>query len=372
MENENLIIEIEGNEADDLYPLLISLEVEHDVELASMFRMEISLLLEQEGSWGILDDERLKIWKQVSIKSGFEGADEELLSGYITHVKPFFDSDPSECVLEVWGMDGSVLMDREDKLKDWPNKKDSDIASEILSSYGFLPEVEDSEVIHDEAVSTIIQRETDMQFLKRLALRNGYECYVEGTTGYFKKPSVDEPVQPVLSMQFGNETNMNQLSLSVNALSPANVSMFQIDRTSKELLESEATATEQTTLGRDNAESMLGGGMDPAQVVISRTATTGNPEMQTLCQELYHQGEWLVSCEGEVEANQYGHALKSRQTVPIRGIGETYSGHYYITHVTHTFTNDGYKQFFKGKRNALQPAGDEDFSSSDGLLGGLL
>ena len=80
-------------------------------------------------------------------------------------------------------MDGSVLMDREEKLKDWPNKKDSDIAAEIFNLHGFTPEVEDTEVIHDEAVSTVIQRETDIQFLNRLALRNGFECYVEGTTG---------------------------------------------------------------------------------------------------------------------------------------------------------------------------------------------
>ncbi len=364
MENEDLIIEIEGSEADDLYSSLISLEVEHDVELASMFRMELSLWLEQDGSWRFLDDERLTIWKQITIRSGLEGADEELFTGYITHVQPFFDHDPAACVLEVWGMDGSVLMDREDKLKGWANKKDSDIASEIFSSYGFLPEVEDTEIIHDEAVSTIIQRETDMQFLKRLARRNGCECYVEGTTGSFKKPSMDEPPQPVLSIHFGSETTMNQLSLSVNALRPANVSMFQIDRTSKEVLESEASTTQQITLGSRDSQSMLGTGMDPAQVVISRTVTTGTPDMQVLCQELYHQSEWLVTCEGEVDANQYGHVLKARNTVPIRGIGETYSGHYYITHVTHTFTDDGYKQFFKGKRNALQPEGDENFSVS--------
>ncbi len=372
MENENLIIEIEGSEADDLYPRLISLEVEHDTELASMFRMHFSLLLEQEGSWGILDDERLKLWKQITIRSGFEDADEELFSGHITHVKPFFDSDPSECVLEVWGMDGTVLMDREEKLKDWPNKKDSDIASEILSSYGFMPDVEDTEMIHDEAVSTIIQRETDIQFLKRLALRNGYECYVEGTTSYFKKPSLDESPQPVLSVHYGNETTVNEFVLSVNALSPANVAMYQIDRTSKEVLETEASSSEQTPLGNDDAQSLLGAGMDPAQIVVSRSATTGTPEMRALCQELYHQGEWLVTGEGEIEANQYGHILKSRQTVPIRGIGETYSGLYYVTHVTHSFTDDGYKQFFKGKRNALQPTGTEEFSSSSGLLSGIL
>jgi phage protein D len=368
MDNENFIIEIDGAEASDLYPRLISLEVEHDIELASMFRMQFSLLLDQGGSWGILDDERLRIWKQVTIRAGFAEADEALMSGYITHVSPQFDGDPSRCVLEVWGMDASVLMDREDKLKDWPNKKDSDIASEIFAAYGLVPDVEDTEVIHDEALSTIIQRETDMQFLKRLALRNGFECYVDGDTAYFKKPLLDDPPQPVLSVHFGNKTTVNRFSLTVNAQSPANVAMFQIDRATKEVLEAEATASEQTTMGAYDAASHLGPGMNPAQIFVSRTAATGTPEMTALCRELYHQGEWFVEGEGEIEANQYGHILKSRKTVTIRGIGETYSGVYYVSHVTHIFTDDGYRQFFQVKRNALMPTGAEEFSSSSSGL----
>lgn len=361
MENENLVIEIDSEEVSDLYPRLISLEVEHDTELSSMFRMQFSLLLDQGGSWGILDDERLKIWKQVTIRTGFAEADEELMAGYITHVRPYFDSDPAKCLLEVWGMDASVLMDREERLKDWPNKKDSDIAAEILGTYGLTPDVEDTEVIHDEALSTIIQRETDMQFLKRLALRNGFECYVEGDTAYFKKPLLADPPQPVLSVHFGSETTMSRLSLTVNALSPANVAMFQIDRSTKEVLTAEATSSEQTTLGSYDVEGLLPPGMNPAQVFISRTAATGTPEMTALCQELYHQGEWFVEAEGEIEANQYGHLLKPRKTVTIRGIGETYSGVYYVSHVTHIFTDDGYQQIFKAKRNALLPAGSEDW-----------
>lgn len=115
MEYENFTIEIEGEEVGDLYPDLISLEVELDDELASMFRMRIAILQQPDGVWTYLDDDRLMIWKKVKITAGFESGIEELISGYITHVKPSFDPDPSRCTLEIWGMDGSVLMDREEK-----------------------------------------------------------------------------------------------------------------------------------------------------------------------------------------------------------------------------------------------------------------
>ncbi len=372
MEHENFIIEIEGEEVADLYPDLISLEVELDDELASMFRMRIPLLQQPDGVWTYLDDERFRVWKPVTITAGFESGTEELISGYITHVKPDFDPDPSQCTLEIWGMDGSVLMDREEKLKDWPNKKDSDIASEIFSRYGFTPEVEDTAVIHDEAVSTIIQRETDMQFLKRLALRNGFECYVDGTTGYFRPPQVDAPPQPVLAAHFGDETNLNRFSIEVNALTPVNVAMFQVDRANKEVLDATAESSQQTPLGDTDAAGLLAAGMEPGQVYIGMNAATGNPEMAALCQGLFHEGEWFVTGEGEIAANHYGHVLKSRGTVTIKGVGETYSGAYYVTHVTHAFTADGYTQFFRVKRNALMPTGSEEFSAASGLLGGLL
>lgn len=372
MEHENFKIEIEGEEVSDLYSDLISLEVELEDELASMFRLRIALLLKQDGTWTYLDDERLRVWKKVVITAGLESDTREVISGYITHVRPYFDPDPSQCMLEIWGIDGSVLMDREDKLKDWPNKKDSDIASEIFGLYGFTPEVEDTEVIHDEAISTVIQRETDIQFLKRLALRNGFECYVEGTTGFFRTPQADATPQPVLAVHFGGETNVNRFSIEVNALTPANVAMFQVDRLNKEVLDAAAETSRQEALGATDTAGLLAAGMEAGRVVIGQTVTTGSPEMTALCQGLFHEGEWFVTGEGEVAANQYGAVLKPRGTVTIKGIGETYSGVYYVTHVTHSFTADGYTQFFRVKRNAIMPTGSEDFSASAELLGGLL
>ena len=119
-------------------------------------------------------------------------------------------------------MDGSVLMDREERLYAWPNETDSAIAAKIFSRHGLSPEVTDTEARHDDKISTIIQRETDMQFLKRLALRNGFECYVEGRTGFFRRPQLSADPQPVLAVHFGADTNVNRFSLEVNALAPTN------------------------------------------------------------------------------------------------------------------------------------------------------
>jgi phage protein D len=368
MDFEDLHIEIDGEEASDLYPDLIQLEVELDDELAAMFRLRLALPQLPDGSWGKLDDPRLSLWKPVTINAGFESGAEELIAGYITHLHPDFVADPAGCTLEVWGLDGSVLMDREQKLKAWTNKKDSDIASEILTSYGFGATVEDTQVVHEEAVSTIVQRETDMQFLRRLALRNGYECYVEGTTGYFRPPQIDASPQPLLAAQFGDETTLMSFRAEVNALAPANVAMAQIDRLTKELLDASAETSDATALGATDAQGVLGAGVDPAKVVVAMSVATGAAEMTALCQGLYDRGQWFVTAHGTVAANLYGHVLRPRATVTIKGVGEAHSGIYYVTHVTHAFGPEGYVQSFSAKRNALQPSGAEEFTAGGGLF----
>jgi hypothetical protein len=202
-----------------------------------------------------------------------------------------------------------------------------------------------------------------MQFLRRLALRNGFECFVEGGRGYFRPPQVDASPQPVLAVHFGNETNVGAFSIEVNALAPANVAMFQVDRLDKEILQARVQASGQTALGKVDAADLLTSGVSPGQVYVGMSAATGIPEMAGLCQGLYDQAVWFVTGEGEIAGNHYGHVLRPRGTVTIKGVGETYSGVYYVTHVAHTFTPDGYTQYFRVKRNALMPTGAEDFSS---------
>lgn len=374
MPAEIIYIEIGGDEISDIYPDLSSLEVELDDELAGMFRMRIGLELQSDGEWTHLDDERFQVWQPVVIRAGFDQPDVDLISGYITQVRPMFDPDPSRVYLDVWGMDKSVLLDREEKLKDWPNKKDSDIATEIFGLYGLSttvdggPSVEDTEVVHDEALSTIIQRETDMQFLRRLALRNGYECFVQGDVGYFRRPVVDETSQPVLAAHFGTQTTLNKFNIEVNALTPSNVAMYQVDRASKETLEATISETAQTALGARTADSFLTDDVNAANNFVARNGAASSPEMDALCQGLYQRSEWFVNGEGEVDANLYNHVLMPRATVTIKGIGEAYSGVYYVSHVSHVFYSGGYLQKLKVKRNGLFPTGNEDFEAAGGGL----
>ena len=72
----------------------------------------------------------------------------------------------------------------------WPGRTRRTTRSRRRSSRptACATEVEDTAATHGEAVATILQTETDIRFLRRLAARNGFECHVRGSTGVFPQP----------------------------------------------------------------------------------------------------------------------------------------------------------------------------------------
>ncbi len=185
---------------------LLELEVEEHYELAAVFRMRLAIVRGEDGLWTFLDQGKAKPWAKVELQMDFGDDSQPLLTGYVTHVRAHFDPAEGNSYLEIVGMDSSCLMNLEEVIKDWPGKSDSDIASDIFNTkYHLTPTVDSTNITHDDKQSTIIQRETDIQFLKRLARRNGFECFVKGDKGYFRKPDLTSEPLPALGMPGGQQ-----------------------------------------------------------------------------------------------------------------------------------------------------------------------
>lgn len=357
---------VSDNPAPDLFADLLEMEVEEDHRMAGAFRIRVSIHREDQGTWTYLDDERLQLWTKVEIKVNVGDDSISLIQGYLTQMNTHIDPDENSSYLELKGMDVTCLMNLEEKIKDWPNQSDSDIATQIISSYsGLVAQTDDTGITHDDKVSTIIQRDTDMQFLKRLARRNGYECVARGSTVYFKKPVLTDPPLPVLAAHFGADTNLYSFEARVNSLRPSQVEMHQIDTLAKTAADASASPTQQQ-LGRDGAASLTPPGGAQSKMVVRHEVTTGPQEMNALCQALYDEAEWLIEASGEVDSSIYGSVLQSRKLVPVKGVGELFSGVYYLTNVKHLFNVKRYTQQFKARRNAMAP-NSGDFGGGGGL-----
>jgi hypothetical protein len=60
-----------------------------------------------------------------------------------------------------------------------------------------------------------------------------------------------------------------------------------------------------------------------------------------------------VGATGSLDVVRYGHILKSRQLVGVRGAGVMFDGLYYVQSVTHDLRRGAYKQSFSLARNGL-------------------
>lgn len=351
--------------SEELSSAIQQVEVEDHAEMAAILRVRMAVAVRPDGSgWTIVDDATFARFTRMKldIKAGSSQA-QTLIDGYVIETAVNFSPQPGKSVLTVVAMDGSVLMNLEEKVKRWPGTADGDIASTIFGDYGFGVQVTATAQAHDEAQQTTIQRGTDIQFLQYLARRNGYECYVEPdpqsgeTKGHFHPPEMQQTPLGVISVNLGEQTNVDAFQLRHDLFRPlhAKVKGVEIE-----------DASEQDATAEGASLQLLGSTATvpsdkPRTVLVSQTGLGYGGDWQTLTQAIVDRSSWAVTADGELNTATFGGVLRAKRLVSVRGIGRQYSGTYYVQRVLHTFTSEGHKQRFTLRRNATGLSGSESF-----------
>jgi hypothetical protein len=309
---------IDGLSQEDIVADIVEVETEEDVPAADVLRLRLALHLDARGSWNYVDDERFQVWRRVSLRAGYHGSTAMLFDGYVTHTRIVMIHG-EESYLEVYGMDATAIMDLEERQRAWPNKRDDEIALTIFSSYGLSAEVEDTVAGHPENASTVMQADTDIRFLRRLAFRNGFECFVRGGAGFFRSPNMQEAPQAPLAIEFGGETNLTELRLSVDGTAATVVGMHRVDPVDKRVQSRERATSPRRALGaRPLAElrSTLPGGR-----AIVREVAANSIEMEGRLRHAYHAANEFLRTEGEIDSATYRNVLHAKRLVTIKGVG---------------------------------------------------
>lgn len=347
------------------------IEVEDHARMADMMRLSVAVGVRENGSgWNVLDDglfERLtRIGVNVHVGSG---SAEPLIDAYVIESNVEFSNEPGRSVLRVVAMDPTVLMNLEEKVRPWPDMADSDIASTIFGEHALTADVEQTQPSRQEVDHTTIQRGTDIQFLRQLAGRNGYECYVDtGVQGgppvaHFHKPRLEQGSQGVLSVNMGRATNVNKFKARYDMLRPTTAQVTGLDVETRSDQPAQVDSTSLRGLG--NAPAL--GGDHRRRVLLSQTGLTQTGELQTYAQAVADGSAWAITADGELNTVSYGGVLRAKRPVEVRGAGRQFSGTYYAERVLHTLRGDGYTQRFSLRRNALGLTGQENFVE-DGAL----
>lgn len=362
MKFERIIIKVRGKElGQSEYGLLETAIVEQDERMADICRLRFTVgYIGGSGRWELLDLPAFRVWNSLQLQGSLSGSSELLFSGFITHVKPHLASDGEDAYLEITAQDRSVLMDREETAKVWNGQSDSEIAGRILRRYfkgiGKVS-IESARIFQ----TNVVQNESDARFVRRLAERNGMQFYVEGDRAFFQRPRPGNKQSATLALNFGKDTNLRELSIDVNALTPAQVVASGMLKNSRDIKSTVISRGSARKLGSDGVDDFLPAGIKAARRRMLRTPFATQTEMKTIAANEFSERQWAVVASGEIDGNAYGTFLRPRRTTPIKGCGRVYSGLYYVTQVTHEFSAEGYRAYFRAKRNALGVTGWEAF-----------
>lgn len=349
----------------EVFEAIKEIQVENNGDMADVFRLRLAIGMSDQVDWTVLEDDPFQPLTPVAIRMQVgSGLSEPLISGYVTSQRVEISNEPGQSFLEVVGMDATVLMNLEEKIAAWPNMADSDIATAIFSQYGFVPDVEQSQPVRQELDVTTIQRGTDIRFLRRLAARNGFVCYVESDpllntdVGHFLRPNLQGRAQGVLSVSFSADTNVSSFNARYEMLRPTTARSSDVDIRSKSVQNGQAQSVSDNALGQEGLLDRL---TQQPVVLPGKTGLASTGELQTLCQSVVDRSAWAIIAEGELNTAVYEGILRAHRTVNVRGAGHLYSGTYYVSRVLHTFSGEGYTQRFELRRNAIGLSGSEVF-----------
>lgn len=339
---------------------LRQLVVTNDSSTGDGFQMTFSLAHSGLADYGLIQNGTVDPMKRVVIGVLFGALPEVLIDGVITHHQFNPGSQPGQATLTVMGRDLTTLMNLEEKNDEFPNQPDFLIATRVLSSYakyGVIPAPTPTTDFPIMLQRIPRQQETDLELLQRLARQNGFVFYLEPvtfgvSTAYFGPENRLGLPQSALSVNLGASTNVKSLNFSNDALALVGTHGVFVEPTTKASIPIPALPTlkvpplaarpstpNRIRLKRDTANQSATGAATSALA-----ATTNTPDP--------------VTANGEVDGVRYGHALRARKLVGVRGAGLTYDGFWYVRSVTHTVSRTDYSQSFQLSREgtlALTP-----------------
>lgn len=339
------------------------IEIDTSTQDAGIFRLRLGMAQTVLGDWTILELDLFRPLVPISIRiaSGL-GVPEAIINGFVSTVEATYSEQPGESVLEITGMDATATMNLQEKVMPWPNMPDHAIAAAIFGQYAIIPRVQPTPPQLVEPEGTTTQRSTDIRFLRRLAQRNGFECYVQPEPlsgldmGFFQPPQLTGLPQAVLNVNMGTETNVLGFKVHYEATRPTTAVAAGLDIATKAIQPALAPAALQVPLG---LEPTLFRVLPPPIVRPADTGLMRTAELQPAAQAIADQSSLAVMADGQVGADVG--ILRPGGLVNVRGAGRLFSGSYYVTKVSHVINREGLVQRFQASRNALTLTGAELF-----------
>jgi hypothetical protein len=346
---------------------LTSVEIETALGEAAAFRLSFALARGALGDFDAAPPDLFRPLTPIRIAVAAGGPlPQTIINGYVSQAEFRGSGDPGGASLDVVGMDAlGARMALSEEPTTWPNLPDSEVARAIFARYGVAPTgVVPTPPTRTAADVTTTQRVNDARWLLQLARRRGWEVFVQPDPllgidqGHFRPPAPLQPPQGVLSVDFGAAGNLRDFRVQNGMLRPTTVSSSSADALSRAPIPAIAPVATDPPMGAEPTLLRI----TPPPVERAPSTDAANPaERQLHAQARADQSSRSVTASGQVDGLKFSRPLRAGQPVLVRGAGRQNSGLYYVTHVTHRISQDGYDQAFRAWRNAVGLTGAEVF-----------
>jgi hypothetical protein len=328
-----------------------SIEVYERAGASTTFRLRYPVVVNDDGDLTMLADDRFDPGSEVSILVPVEDGNECLVKGPIHGHAMHLDNAAADSWVEIIGSDTSVAMNRESIVRVWTDVTDGDAISNMLSSYGYIPDVQSTAAGHAEDRHALVQRETDLEFIKRLAKRNGYHFWVtcdsDGTeTANFRQSNLEtEPTATFVINQEGS--NIDAIDLQWDVERPTSVESSDIDATSGSVIDGATTASGNLVLG---SVGLIEIAPDTRSTRLTAPVDDSG-DLQARSSAVLGESEWFIQGTTNTTLARLGSLVRAHSVVTVSGAGMRHSGNYYVTAVRHVIDSSQHRMDIELSRN---------------------
>ena len=299
-----------------------------------------------------LIDARIDAGSMLSVIVPDDAGSQCIVKGPVGAQRIHFEHGGAGSYVEVKGSDTSITMDREAKSTVWTDVTDGDAVTSILSGYGLVPDVASTSAGHWETKHVMVQRESDLSFVQRLARRNGFifwvTCDSSGIeTAHFKKPPVD--ASPSMALKINDTVpTLDALDIRWDVERPSSVDGTQVDLITLEDIDGASSDAPLPALGDRNLAAITG---DTRSIFLAAPVDDAG-DLQARSAGALVDAHFFVKASGETRLDLIGTPVRAHTVVEVNGAGSRHSGKYFVGAVRHTIDSDSYLMELELLRNA--------------------
>lgn len=265
-----------------------------------------------------------------------------LVNGPVTHQRVGIVNGGNGSVLEVVGADFLIALAREAKVVVWSRTNDADAISTVLNGVPVDSNVViASNVVHDDTKHALIQRESDLHLIRRLARRNGCWIWIE-YDAVTLKPKVRVERPPVMSTPAvdlyvaGPKSNADGVDILWDV-----ERVVSTDAGSRDVFGATDVdgATARSPLGTLAANALADVVTHVRRARLSVPADDAADLLSRSEAALIEEG-WFVRANVTVSKRRLKQIVRANTVVTLHGAGSRHSGNYLVSHVVHRIDDD--------------------------------